>query len=167
MKRFLYLVAVCLSAVFTIGCSNTGKTVEEEKAVVEKEPANPAIDSLSIAFGDLFGAGLGQQLREMDNEVDMNRVFKDIEFVADGDTSKHFITGLQHGTLALQLFNNIEKELGAPLNKKVFMKHMADNFMKGDLNSASTMEEMQSLANELIDKFKSNASVDKQAAMDS
>ncbi len=125
------------------------------------------MDSLSMTFGDLFGAGMGQQLREMDNDVDMNRVFKEIEFVANGDTSKHFIAGMQFGTLALQLFNDIEKELEVPLNKQIFLKHMKDQFMKGDFNSASTMEEMQALAGGLIDQCKSKASIDKKAAMDS
>ena len=167
MKRLLYLIAGGLLAVFTIGCSNTGETSEKDNAIVEKEHTNLTMDSLSMAFGDLFGAGLGQQLRDMDNEVDMNRVFKEIEFVANSDTSKHFIAGMQQGIQALQLFNGIEKEFGAPLNKQIFLKHMKDQFMKGDLNSASTMKEMQGLVNGLVDQFKSKASVDKTATMDS
>ena len=97
----------------------------------------------------------------------MNRVFKEIEFMANADTSKHFIAGMQQGLQTLQLFNGIEKEFGTPLNKKIFLKHMENNLMKGDLNSASTMNEMQSLANELIDQFKSKTTVDKKAAIDS
>lgn len=168
MKKLLYLIIVGLVAVFTIGCSNQVETDEKEKTVVEREPTDPDMDSLSMVFGDLFGAGMGKQIRTMDKDIDMSRFFKGVEYMANSDTSKHFAAGAMCGYAVLQLFQAIEEECGTPVNKQVFLKHMKTQWLKRNPTDESTPEMMAGLSSELIEQFKSKGSAgDKAAAMDS
>jgi len=169
MKKILFFVVVGLLTVFTIGCGDK-QNADKEESVVQKEPTNPAMDSLSIALGDLSGAVMGQKLTTMASDVDTTRVFKGIEYVANGDTSKHFIAGVQQGMMIVQLFNALKEDFGIPVNKTTFMKHMKKQWLEGDPSSESTPEMMQGLAEEMINKFKSRSYANdesKAAAMDS
>ncbi len=55
MKKILAIAAAGLLTVGFVGCNSKGAAGSSE-----------AMDSLSMAFGDLYGAGMGQQLRSME-----------------------------------------------------------------------------------------------------
>ena len=85
MKKILAFAMAGMLTMGFVGCnSKTGGTSD-------------AMDSLSIAFGDLYGAGMGQQLRSMDSTINMEEALKGMEYIANADTSKAFMQGLQMG----------------------------------------------------------------------
>ena len=84
MKKILAFAAAGLLAVGFVGCNSKGASGSSE-----------TMDSLSIAFGDLYGAGMGQQLRSMDSTINMDLALKGMEYIANADTSQAFMQGLQ------------------------------------------------------------------------
>ena len=67
MKKILAIVATGLLTVGFVGCNgNAGGSSE-------------AMDSLSMAFGDLYGAGMGQQMRAMDSTINIEEALKGME----------------------------------------------------------------------------------------
>ena len=104
------------------------------------------MDSLSIAFGDLYGAGMGQQLRAMDSTINIEEALKGMEYIANADTSKAFTQGLQMGMQIAQLYAGIEQQCGMPINKSLFMKHLREGLMK---TTPMGQEEMMNLQSEI------------------
>jgi len=104
------------------------------------------MDSLSIAFGDLYGAGMGQQLRAMDSTINIEEALKGMEYIANADTSKAFMQGLQMGMQIAQLYAGIEQQCGMPINKSLFMKHLREGLMK---TTPMGQEEMMNLQSEI------------------
>ena len=119
MKKILAIAAAGLLTVGFVGCNSKGASGSSE-----------AMDSLSMAFGDLYGSGMGQQLRSMDSTIDINQALKGMEFIANADTSKNFQMGLQMGMQIAQLYMGIEEQCGMPINKSLFMKHLREALMK-------------------------------------
>ena len=104
------------------------------------------MDSLSIAFGDLYGAGMGQQMRAMDSTINIEEALKGMEYIANADTSKAFMQGLQMGMQIAQLYAGIEQQCGMPINKSLFMKHLREGLMK---TTPMGQEEMMNLQSEI------------------
>ena len=118
MKKILAIAVAGLLTVGFVGCNSKAGGSSE------------SMDSLSMAFGDLYGAGMGQQLRGMDSTVNMEKALKGIEYIANADTSKNFMAGLQLGMQIAQLYAGIEQQCGMPMNKSLFMKHLREGLMK-------------------------------------
>lgn len=141
MKKILAFAAAGLLAVGFVGCNSKGASGNSE-----------TMDSLSIAFGDLYGAGMGQQLRSMDSAINMDQALKGMEYIANADTSKAFMQGLQMGMQIAQLYQGIEQQCGMPINKSLFMQHLREGLMKTTPMGQEEMMAMQSKIEPLLKK---------------
>ena len=140
MKKILAFAMAGMLMMGFVGCnSKTGGT-------------NDAMDSLSIAFGDLYGAGMGQQLRAMDSTINIEQALKGMEYIANADTSKAFMQGLQMGMQIAQLYAGIEQQCGMPINKSLFMKHLREGLTKPTPMGQEDMMAMQSKIEPLLNK---------------
>ena len=141
MKKILAFAAAGLLTVGFVGCNSKGASGSSE-----------AMDSLSMAFGDLYGSGMGQQMRSMDSSINMDEALKGMEFIANADTSKNFQMGLQMGMQIAQLYQGIEEQCGMPINKSLFMKHLREALMKNDPMGQEEMMALQSKIEPLLTK---------------
>ena len=141
MKKILAFAAAGLLTVGFVGCNSKGASGSSE-----------AMDSLSMAFGDLYGSGMGQQLRSMDSTINIEQALKGMEMIANADTSKNFQMGLQMGMQIAQLYQGIEQQCGMPINKSLFMQHLRDAIMKTTPLSQEDMMAMQSKIEPLLNK---------------
>ena len=140
MKKILAFAAAGLLLAGFAGCnSKVGGSSE-------------AMDSLSIAFGDLYGAGMGQQLRGMDSTINMEEALKGIEYIANADTSRAFMQGLQMGMQIAQLYTGIDQQCGMPINKSLFMKHLREGLMKTTPMGQEDLMALQSKIEPLLNK---------------
>ena len=140
MKKILAIAAVGLMIAGFVSCnSNAGKS-------------SVAMDSLSMAFGDLYGAGMGQQLRGMDSTVNMEYALSGMEYIANADTNKSFQMGLQMGMQIAQLYMGIEQQCGMPINKDLFMKHLQKALMSPTPMGQEDMMAMQTKIEPLLNK---------------
>ena len=140
MKKILAFAAAGLLLAGFAGCnSKVGGSSE-------------AMDSLSIAFGDLYGAGMGQQLRAMDSTINMEEALKGIEYIANADTSRAFMQGLQMGMQIAQLYTGIDQQCGMPINKSLFMKHLREGLMKTTPMGQEDLMALQSKIEPLLNK---------------
>ena len=142
MKKILAFAAAGLLMVGFVSCNNKGAA----------GGSSEAMDSLSMAFGDLYGAGMGQQLRAMDSTVDLEKAIKGMEYIANADTSKAFMQGLQMGMQIAQLYAGIEQQCGMPINKSLFMKHLREGLMKTTPMGQEEMMMLQSQIEPLLSK---------------
>ena len=140
MKKILAFAAAGLLTVGFVGCNSKSGGSSE------------TMDSLSMAFGDLYGAGMGQQLRGMDSTINMEQALKGMEYIANADTSKNFMAGLQMGMQIAQLYAGIEQQCGMPINKSLFMKHLRDAIMKTTPMGQEEMMALQSKIEPLLNK---------------
>jgi len=140
MKKILAFAAAGLLTIGFVGCNSKGAG------------SNEAMDSLSMAFGDLYGAGMGQQLRSMDSTINMEQALKGMEYIANADTSKAFMQGLQMGMQIAQLYNGIEQQCGMPINKSLFMSHLREALMKTTPMGQEDMMALQSKIEPLLNK---------------
>ena len=140
MKKILAFAAAGLMTIGFVGCNS------------KAGGSNEAMDSLSMAFGDLYGAGMGQQLRSMDSAINMNEALKGMEYIANADTSKAFMQGLQMGMQISQLYAGIEQQCGMPINKSLFMKHLKDALLATTPMGQEEMMAMQSKIEPLLNK---------------
>ena len=141
MKKILAIAAAGLLTVGFVGCNSKGAAGSSE-----------AMDSLSMAFGDLYGSGMGQQLRSMDSTINIEQALKGMEFIANADTSKNFQMGLQMGMQIAQLYQGIEQQCGMPINKSLFMKHLREAIMKTTPMGQEEMMALQSKIEPLLNK---------------
>ena len=141
MKKILAFAAAGLLTVGFVGCNSKGASGSSE-----------AMDSLSMAFGDLYGSGMGQQLRSMDSTINIEQALKGMEMIANADTSKNFQMGLQMGMQIAQLYQGIEQQCGMPINKSLFMKHLREALMKTTPMGQEDMMALQSKIEPLLNK---------------
>ena len=141
MKKILAFAAAGLLAVGFVGCNSKGASGSSE-----------TMDSLSIAFGDLYGAGMGQQLRSMDSTINMDLALKGMEYIANADTSQAFMQGLQMGMQISQLYQAMEQQCGVPMNKSLFMKHLREGLLKTTPVGQEDMMALQTKIEPLIKK---------------
>ncbi len=140
MKKILAFAAAGLLTIGFVGCNS------------KSGGSNEAMDSLSMAFGDLYGAGMGQQLRGMDSTINMEPALRGMEYIANADTSKNFMAGLQLGMQIAQLYQGIEQQCGMPINKSLFMKHLKEALMKTTPMGQEDMMALQSKIEPLLNK---------------
>ena len=141
MRKLFTFIIVLLSSMFFINCYC--QSADDNRTI---EP----MDSLSAAFGDLYGAGMNQQIRGINPDADMQLVLKGIEYIAVADTSSDFIEGLQMGLQILQLYKGVEEQCGIPLNKNIFIQHLRDGLMSSTvlsehLKPSQTREQARSI----------------------
>ena len=141
MKKILAFAAAGLLTLGFVGCNSKGASGNSE-----------VMDSLSMAFGDLYGAGMGQQLRSMDSAINMEKALKGMEYIANTDTNSAFMQGLQMGMQISQLYQGIEQQCGMPINKSLFMKHLREGLMKNAPMGQEEMMAMQTKIEPLLNK---------------
>jgi len=141
MKKILAIAAAGLLTVGFVGCNTKGASGSSE-----------TMDSLSMAFGDLYGAGMGQQLRSMDSTINMDMAIKGMEYIANADTSRAFMQGLQMGMQISQLYQGIEEQTGMPINKTLFMQHLREGLKKTTPVGQEEIMALQSKIEPLITK---------------
>ena len=141
MKKILAFAAAGLLTIGFVGCNSKGASGNSQ-----------TMDSLSMAFGDLYGAGMGQQLRGMVSTINMEEALKGMEYITKADTSKAFMQGLQMGMQIAQLYAGIEQQCGMPINKSLFMSHLRDGLLKVTAVSQEDMMAMQSKIEPLLTK---------------
>jgi len=146
MKKILAFAAAGLLAISFVGCNSNGGAAQSDD-----------LDSLSMTFGDLFGSGMGQQLRSMDSAVNLDEALKGIQYMTKADTSKSFQMGLQMGMQIAQFYLGIEQQLGMPINKSLFMKHLTDAMKSTTPMSQEQMMELQNKIEPLIKKTIENS----------
>lgn len=143
MRKLFTFIIVLLSSMFFINCycqsADDSRTIE-------------TMDSLSAAFGDLYGAGMNQQIRGINPDADMQLVLKGIEYIAVADTSSDFIEGLQMGLQILQLYKGIEEQCGMPLNQNIFIQHLRDGLMSSTVLSIDELQVLQARIEPLLDR---------------
>ena len=141
MKKIFAFVAAGLLTMAFVGCNEKGANGSSD-----------VMDSLSIAFGDLYGAGMGQQLRGMDSAINMDQALRGMEFIANADTSRAFAQGMQMGMQIAQLYAGIEQQCGMPINKSLFMKHLREGLMKTAPLAQEDMMNLQSKIEPLLSR---------------
>jgi len=116
MKKILFFACATLLAAGITSCnSKQGGS----------NASSPLTDSLSMVFGDLYGNGMGGQIKMMDSTMNMNEVFKGIQATASSDTSnKAYMAGMQMGMQVLNLMQGLKEQYGINLNADVFMQHL-------------------------------------------
>ena len=75
-----------------------------------------------------------------------------MEYIANADTSRAFMQGLQMGMQIAQLYAGIEQQCGIPMNKSLFMKHLREGLMKTTPMGQEDMMALQSKIEPLLTK---------------
>ena len=136
MKKILSIALVAIMAVGLVGCNEKGGAAK----------GSALADSVSMAFGDLYGNGMSGQIKA-DSTMDMKAVMKGIETILKADTSDHgYLAGLQIGIQIMQMYNGVKQQYGIDINQKKFMEHFKKAFMA---DSAASQEEMMRLQMDL------------------
>ena len=146
MKKILAFAVAGLLMTGFVGCKSNGTG-----------GSNEAMDSLSLVFGDLFGGGMSQQIKMMDSTMDINEVLEGMKYMADADTSKAFMNGVQMGMQIAQFYQAIEMQTGMPVNKSLFMKHLVDGLKSNTPMDQAAMMELQNKIEPLMDKVIENS----------
>lgn len=136
MKKILSIALVAIMAVGLVGCNEKGGAAK----------GSALADSVSMAFGDLYGNGMSGQIKA-DSTMDMKAVMKGIETILKADTSDHgYLAGLQIGIQIMQMYSGVKQQYGIDINQKKFMEHFKKAFMA---DSAASQEEMMRLQMDL------------------
>lgn len=131
MKKILSLVmVVCLIGSMT-SCNEKGSATK----------GSVLADSVSMAFGDLYGNGMGGQIKQ-DSTINTNDVLRGIEMILKADTANHgLMTGMQIGMQIMQMYQGIKQQYDININQKLFMEHFKKAF-----TSDSTMDQAALMA---------------------
>ncbi|MBQ0069862.1 MAG: FKBP-type peptidyl-prolyl cis-trans isomerase [Bacteroidales bacterium] len=136
MKKILSIAIAAILTVGLVGCNEKGGAAK----------GGALADSVSMAFGDLYGNGMGGQLKA-DSTMDMKAVMKGIQTILKADTSdKSYMAGLQIGLQIMQMYNGVKQQYGIDINQKLFLEHFKKALMA---DSAATQEEMMRLQMDL------------------
>ncbi len=144
MKKIFALAFAGLMLVGTLSSSSCGNGSSNAEA-------SETMDSLSMVFGDLYGAGMSQQFG-MDSTLNINEVLEGIKFIAGADTSKSFAAGMQAGMQVAQLYMGLEQQCGMPINKNLFMEHLKAALMSKAPKSQEEMMQLQQQIQPLLDR---------------
>lgn len=146
MKKILSLVmAVCL-----LGAMNSCN----EKAATK---SSPLTDSVSMAFGDLYGNGMGASMKQ-DSTLNTKDVLRGIEMVLRADTSNHgLMAGIQVGMQIMQMYQGIKQQYGISINQKLFMEHFKKAFTADSAMSQQDMMQLQQQIEPLLSRAKAEA----------
>lgn len=132
MKKILSIAFAAIMVVAMVACNEKG----------DSSKGSALADSVSMAFGDLYGNGMSGQLKQ-DSTLDAKEVLKGIETILKADTSNHsYMTGLQIGMQIMQMYGGVKQQYGISINEKKFMEHFKKAFLA---DSAASQEEMMAL----------------------
>lgn len=153
--RKIYAIAVsCLMIAGTLtsfSSNKKGKTINSVNIDSLKVESTRAMDTLSMAFGDLYGSGMGMQYG-MDATLDLDQLIEGIKFISEADTSKSFQAGIQAGMQVAQLYLGIQQQCGMPINKDLFLQHLQDALKSETPKSQDEMLKLQENISPLISR---------------
>lgn len=146
MKKFFSLALIAIFSLALVSCN--------EKA--GKGDA-PHADSLSIAFGELYGNGLAQGMRQ-DSTMDMKEVLRGLEMITKIDTANQsYMSGIQAGMQIMGMIQGIKQQYGIEINQALFMKTFKENFLRDSLLSQEELMSRQQAIEGLIKKASAEA----------
>lgn len=141
MKKILSIALAAILAVGLVACNEKGAS-----------NGSALTDSVSMTFGDLYGNGMGGQLKA-DSTLDMNKVLKGIQTVLKADTSDNsFMTGMQIGMQIMQMYKGVKQQYGIDINQKVFMEHFKKAIMSDSTASQEQMMALQMALEPLLER---------------
>lgn len=123
MKRILTILLPCLLILGTWGCKQEGSS---SAPAGDQPKAESAMDSLSMVLGDLWGSAISKNLLDQDSTANPEQILKEIEQIMGADTAS-----VRNAVQINELFKAIEKQLGKPINKELFMTQLREG-MKAD-----------------------------------
>lgn len=145
-KIFSLVIAVCMIGAIT-SCNDKSKAAT----------SSALADSVSMAFGDLYGNGMGSQLKQ-DSTINMNDVIRGMEMVLRADTSKHgLMAGLQIGMQIMQMQQGIKQQYQIGINQRLFLEHFKKALLADSTMSQQQLMELQSQIEPLLSRAKAEA----------
>ena len=147
MKKLLALTVVGFLTISLASCNSDASSSKGESENNVESSGDSAMDSLSVLFGDLYGAGISKAILKKDSTANLKQTIKEMETVLGVDT-----ISVRYSMQVIELFQGIEKTLGKPLNKDLFIKHLRENMMAGNIANDEKITEMQQSIEALMEK---------------
>ena len=133
MKKIFAIAIAALLMVSAVSCNEKGGAAK----------TSALADSVSIAFGDLYGNGMGGQIKQ-DSTLKTSDVLRGMEMVLKADTSNHgMMTGIQIGMQIMQMYQGIKQQYGIDINQRLFMEHFKKAFTADSTMSQEKLMELQ------------------------
>ncbi len=139
------LFSIALVAALTLGAVSCNEKGGAGKTSV-------LADSVSMAFGDLYGNGMGGQLKQ-DSTMDVNKVLRGIETILKADTSDNsYMAGLQIGMQIMQMYRGVKQQYGFEMNSRKFMEHFKKGLLADSTLSDREMMTLQQSIEPLLER---------------
>lgn len=145
MKRILTILLPCLLILGTWGCKQEGSS---SASAGDQPKAESAMDSLSMVLGDLWGSGISKNLLDQDSTANPEQILKEIEQIMGADTASVGYT-LQIN----ELFKTIEKQLGKPINKELFMTQLREGMKADKVANDDELKAKAEAVNNMMEKI--------------
>ena len=171
MKRLLYPVVMTLVA-FTAFGHSTQQITHNENQYTEYQSISPeatrAVDSLSIALGDVYGIVLSHQLHSIpDADIDIEQVTKTINQIFNCQEGKDFIYGKQLGLTLAQINQKLRDDHSCDLNKQLLLEHLKAELLTENPIDSYTAYAMDVKMVDLVEQIYSNSESPSDALIDS
>ena len=142
MKKILSLALLTIIGLATVSCN--------EKPA--NGGSNPAVDSLSLEMGTIYGNGLAQGMKQ-DSTINIKEVLRAIETIAKVDTANHsYLAGLQVGMQLMSTLQSFKAQYGFDINQKVFLNAFKKALLSDSLLSQEELMERQMGLEKLVSK---------------
>ena len=171
MKRLLYSIVMILVA-FTAFGHSTQQITHDENQYAEYQSISPeatrAVDSLSIALGDVYGIVLGEKLHGfIDADIDTEQVTKTINQIFNSQEGKDFIFGKQFGLTFAQINQKLRNDHGRDLNKQLLLEHLKAELLTENPIDSYTSYAMEVKMIDFLEQIYSNGEDPCDALIDS
>lgn len=170
MRRILYPVVMCLVAFTALGHATEQITNDERQYAVYQTlspEAARAVDSLSIALGDLMGIEAGMSLLDSDVDIDIAQVTKTINQIVYCQEGKDFITGMEFGVTIANMLHAVKTDNGININKKLLLEHLKAELLTENPFDESATGALVERIDDLFEQINSNSESQNDALTDS
>ncbi len=170
MRRILYPVVMCLVAFTALGHATEQITNDERQYAVYQTlspEAARAVDSLSIALGDLMGIEAGMSLLDSDVDIDIAQVTKTINQIVYCQEGKDFITGMEFGVTIAKMLHAVKTDNGININKKLLLEHLKAELLTENPFDESATGALVERIDDLFEQINSNSESQNDALTDS
>ena len=170
MRRILYPVVMCLVAFTALGHATEQITNDERQYAVYQTlspEAARAVDSLSIALGDLMGIEAGMSLLDSDVDIDIAQVTKTINQIVYCQEGKDFITGMEFGVTIANMLHAVKTDNGISINKKLLLEHLKAELLTENPFDESATGALVERIDDLFEQINSNSESQNDALTDS
>lgn len=156
MKKIFAIAIAALLMVSAVSCNEKGGAAK----------TSALADSVSIAFGDLYGNGMGGQIKQ-DSTLKTSDVLRGMEMVLKADTSNHgMMTGIQIGMQIMQMYQGIKQQYGIDINQRLFMEHFKKAFTADSTMSQEKLMELQQQIEPLLQRASAEAKANDPVAIE-